>query len=33
MMGVAELGGEDGMRLTRATFAVMVKFQDKLTEF
>ncbi len=30
-MGIANLGGADGQRLTRAAFAVMIKFSD-LTE-
>lgn len=36
MVPYARLGGEDGMRLSRAAFAVMVKFSndgiDKFTE-
>lgn len=29
----ARLGGEDGMRLSRASFAVMIKFSEFFEEF
>ena len=32
MVPYANLGGADGMRVTRAAFAVMVKFSDKLDD-
>jgi hypothetical protein len=32
-MGIANLGGADGMRLTRAAFAVMIKYSDLTDDF
>lgn len=33
MVAYARLSGEDGMRLSRATFAVMIKFSEFFDEF
>jgi hypothetical protein len=33
MVAYARLSGEDGMRLSRATFAVMIKFSEFYDEF
>ncbi len=33
MVAYARLSGEDGMRLSRATFAVMIKFSEYFDEF
>lgn len=33
MVPFARLGGADGLRLSRAAFAVMVKFSDLLDDF
>ena len=32
-MPYARLGGEDGMRLSRAAFAVMIKFSEFFNDF
>jgi len=33
MVPFARLGGKDGLRMSRAAFAVMVKFSDLLDDF
>jgi len=33
MVAYARLSGEDGMRLSRAAFAVMIKFSEFFDEF
>jgi len=33
MVIFARIGGPDGMKMTRATFAVMLKFSDLLDDF